>query len=217
MSPDRVFTVRGALDLSKIHQRDPKPDLKAGKRYLVVYLGAMSAQEGIDGFLESVASIVENHNRRDTMFVLIGSGDHVPQLKALTSQKGLDSVVKFTGYISDEELELYLSTADVAVAPDPSNPLNDKSTMNKIMHYMAYGLPIVLFDLTEGRRLAGNAALYARPNNTEEFALQIMKLLDSESLRQELSESGRMRVEDNLNWHIEKQKLLLAYSAALRS
>ncbi len=217
MLPDRVFTVRGALDLSKVRRREPKLELKQGRRYLVVYLGAMSAQEGIEGFLESVASIVEKHQRRDTLFVLIGPGDQVPNLKILASKKGLDSVVKFTGYIPDEELELYLSTADVAVAPDPSNPLNDKSTMNKIMHYMAYGLPVVLFDLTEGRCLAGDAALYARPNNPEDFAAQITKLLDSEVLRQELSDRGRIRVARGLNWHVEKQRLLLAYGAALRS
>ena len=216
MAPDRVFTVRGALDLGRIRLRDPKPGLKEGKRYLVIYLGAMSAQEGIGGFLESVASIVDYHNRRDTLFILIGSGDHVPQLRVMASQKGLDSVVKFTGYISDEDLELYLSTADVAVAPDPLNPLNDKSTMNKIMHYMAYGLPVVLFDLIEGRRLAGDAALYARPNDPEEFAGQIMKLLDSQRLREELGERGRTRVERSLNWRVEKQKLLQAYGEVLR-
>jgi glycosyltransferase involved in cell wall biosynthesis len=217
MSPDCVFTVRGALDLSMVRQRDPKFELKEGKRHLVVYLGTMNPQEGVDGFLESVASIVVHHHRRDTLFVLIGVGSEVPRLKVLASKKGLDSVVKFTGYISDEALELYLSTADAAVAPDPFSPLNDKSTMNKIMHYMAYGLPIVLFDLTEGRRSAGDAALYARPNDQKDFAAQIMKLLDSEALRKELGNHGRTRVERSLNWHVEKQMLLRAYSRALQS
>jgi glycosyltransferase involved in cell wall biosynthesis len=217
MSADRVFTVRGALDLRTVRRRDPQPDLKDGKRHLVVYLGTMNPQEGIDGFLEAVESIVLDHQRRDTLFVLIGPGSEVPRLKVLASKKGLDSVVKFTGYISDEELELYLSTADVAVAPDPFSPLNDKSTMNKIMHYMAYGLPIVLFDLTEGRRSALNAALYARPNDQKDFARQIMKLLDSEALRKELGNHGRTCVERSLNWHVEKQMLLRAYRRALQS
>jgi glycosyltransferase involved in cell wall biosynthesis len=217
MSSDRVFIVRGALDLSRIRKREPKPELKEGKSHLVVYLGVMNPQEGIDLFLESVASIVQNHHRHDTLFVLIGSGSEIPRLKVLVSQKGLDSVVRFTGYISDEDLELYLSTADVAVAPDPSSPLNDKSTMNKIMHYMAYGLPLVQFDLTEGRRSAGEAALYARPNDPEDFAAQITKLLDSGVLRKELGNRGRVRVESNLNWHVERQMLLRAYSKALQT
>ena len=217
MTPERVFIVRGALELSRIQRREPRPELKEGKRYLVVYLGAINPQEGIAGFLESVASIVGSHQRRDTLFVLIGPGSEVPRLKLLASQMGLDGVVKFTGYISDENLELYLSTADLAVAPDPLNPLNDKSTMNKIMHYMAYGLPLVLFDLVEGRRSAQDAALYARPNDQEDFAAQVIKLLDSDSLRRELGRRARLRVERSLNWDVEKQMLLRAYGAALRS
>jgi glycosyltransferase involved in cell wall biosynthesis len=217
MSSERVFTVRGALDLSKVRLRNPKPQLKNGKAHLVVYLGIMNAQEGIDLFLQSIESIVHLHQRRDTFFVLIGSGGEVPRLKVMVSQKGLDSVVKFTGYISDEDLEEYLSTADVAVAPDPYGPLNDKSTMNKIMHYMAYGLPIVQFDLTEGRRSAGDSSLYARPNDPEDFGAQITRLLNSEALRKELGARGRSRVENVLNWDVERQKLLRAYNKALQT
>lgn len=89
--------------------------------------------------------------------------------------------------------------------------------MNKILHYMAYGVPVVLFDLTEGRRSAGDAALYARPNDTEDFAQQVMKLLDSEPLRKQLGDRGRRRIEEELNWNVEKEKLLQAYRLALQS
>jgi glycosyltransferase involved in cell wall biosynthesis len=130
---------------------------------------------------------------------------------------GLDDILTFTGRIPDEELELYLSTADVAVAPDPATPMYVMSTMNKILHYMSYGLPIVQYDLTEGRRSAGNAALYARPNDPEDFATQIAQLLDSESLRKELGECGRRRIEEKLNWEMEKEELLRAYHTALQS
>jgi glycosyltransferase involved in cell wall biosynthesis len=214
MLPSQVFVVRGALDLKKIRLREPKPELKEGKRRLVVYVGIMSTQDGIDLLLESIASM-EDYHRHNTAFVLIGSGTDVPRLKLLTSQKGLDGVVKFTGYIPDEELELYLSTADVAVAPDPFSPLNDKSTMNKIMHYMAYGLPIVQFDLTEGRRSAGAAALYASRNDPKDFAAKITTLLESDTLRRELGNCGRKQVEQRLNWQREQASLLEAYAAAL--
>jgi glycosyltransferase involved in cell wall biosynthesis len=129
----------------------------------------------------------------------------------------LKSVVGFTGRIPDDELAAYLSTADVCVAPDPRNPMNDKSTMNKILEYMAYGRPVVLFDLTEGRRSAADAALYARPNDPADFADQILKLLDSESLRRQLGARGRQRIEEKLNWEAEKECLLLAYGATLGS
>jgi glycosyltransferase involved in cell wall biosynthesis len=215
MLPERVFVVRSCLDLSKIRRRSARPELKNGKVHLVVYLGVMGPQDGVDLLLDSISSIVHDDQRRDTHFVLIGSGTETPRLKLLASEKGLDPFLKFTGRIPDEELEEYLATADVAVAPDPANSLNDKSTMNKILHYMSYGLPIVQYDLTEGRRSAEDSALYARNDDPKKFAEQITRLLNDEPLRKQLGSLGRRRIEEHLNWNIEKKELLRAYECAL--
>jgi hypothetical protein len=87
--------------------------------------------------------------------------------------------------------------------------------MIKILEYMACGLPSVLFDLAEGRRSAADSALYARGNDPIHFALHIATLLDSESLRRRLGDIGRKRIQEGLNWEIEKRTLLRAYEAAL--
>ena len=216
VDPDRVFIVRSCPDLRNVRQEPPRPGLKEGKPLLVVYLGVMGAQEGLDLLLESIEYIAMQQNRSDTLFVFIGTGTERPRLKALAARKGLDSVAKFTGRIPDDELAAYLATADVCVAPDPKNPMNDKSTMNKIFEYMAYGRPIVLYDLTEGRRSARDGALYARPNDPKDFAEKIVRLLDSESLRRQLGECGRKRIEGVLNWEVEKKTLLQAYEASLK-
>jgi glycosyltransferase involved in cell wall biosynthesis len=215
MRRDRTFVVRSCPDPSKIRKSAPRPELKEGRRHLVVYLGVMGPQDGLDLLVLSIAWIANRWKRQDIFFVLIGSGTEIPQLKALAAEKGLDAVVRFTGRLSDEEVAAYLSTAEVGVAPDPATPMNDKSTMNKILEYMAYGLPVVLYDLTEGRRSAGGAALYARPDDPEDFARQILRILDSESLRRELGGCGRRRIEESLNWESEKRSLLEAYSTAL--
>lgn len=235
MPPERVFVVRSCPELKNIHRGLARPELKEGKPYLVVYVGVMGPQDGLDLLLESIEHIVKRSEklrgsgqalqsevsdlsspRDDTLFVLIGGGTELARLQALAAAKGLESVVKFTGRIPDDALAAYLSTADVCVAPDPRNPMNDKSTMNKILEYMAYGRPVVLFDLTEGRRSAADAALYARPNDPQDFAEQILKLLDSESLRRQLGEIGRKRIQESLNWEMEKKALLAAYEKALR-
>jgi glycosyltransferase involved in cell wall biosynthesis len=124
--------------------------------------------------------------------------------------------VKFTGRIPDSEVGAYFSTADIGVAPDPKNAMNDKSTMNKVLEYMGYGLPVVLYDLTEGRRSAEDAALYACPNNPIDFAEKVLTLLDSESLRRELGQRARKRIEECFSWETDKQVLLKAYETALR-
>jgi glycosyltransferase involved in cell wall biosynthesis len=235
MPPERAFVVRSCPELNRIHRGPARPELKEGKSYLVVYVGVMGPQDGLDLLLEAIEFIVKrseklrgsgqalqsetlslSSSRDDTLFVLIGAGTELARLKALAVAKGLESVVKFTGGIPDDALAAYLSTADVCVAPDPRNPMNDKSTMNKILEYMAYGRPVVLFDLTEGRRSAADAALYARPNDPQDFAEQILKLLDSESLRRQLGEIGHKRIQESLNWEMEKKALLAAYERALR-
>ena len=177
----------------------------------------MGPQDGVDLLLESIALIAQGGKGQDTLFVLIGAGTETPRLKALAKEKGLETLVRFKGHLPDEEVEAYFSTADVCVAPDPATPMNDKSTMNKILEYMAFGLPVVLYDLTEGRRSADGAALYAHPGDPGDFARQILTLLDSASLRQELGARGRRRIEESLNWEREKQSLLEAYETALRT
>ena len=215
MSPDRAFIVRSCPDLKNVRIDPPKPELKQGKPLLVAYVGVMGPQDGLDLLLESIRYIVNEAKRDDVAFVLIGAGTETAALKAWAAEKGLDSVVTFTGRVPDAEMWAYLSSADMGVAPDPKNPMNDKSTMNKILEYMAFGLPVVLYDLTEGRRSAGDAALYAQPNDPVDFARQMLALLDSEDLRRALGARARKRIEESLNWDIEKRELLKAYETAL--
>jgi glycosyltransferase involved in cell wall biosynthesis len=217
MRRERTFVVRSCPDPNRIRKSAAHPELKEGRRHLVVYLGVMGPQDGLDLLLESIAWVANRWKRQDILFVLIGSGTEFPRLKTLAAEKGLEPVTRFTGRLSDEEVAAYLSTAEVGVAPDPATPMNDKSTMNKILEYMAYGLPVVLYDLTEGRRSAGGAALYARPNDPEDFAGQILRILDSESLRRELGGRGRRRIVEHFNWETDRDTLLQAYEVALRS
>ena len=216
MPPDRVFIVRVTPEPEKMRRGPPRPELKQGKTHLVAYLGVMGPQDGVDLLIESIDYVVKQRHRDDAQFTLMGSGTETPRLKALASQKGLDPWVTFTGRVPSDVLAQYLSTADVGVAPDPLNRMNDKSTMGKILEYMAFGLPVVLYELTEGRRSAGDAALYARPNDPVDFAEKILTLLDSEPLRRQLGELGRKRIEEGWNWEIDRKSLLAAYELALR-
>jgi glycosyltransferase involved in cell wall biosynthesis len=214
MRRERVFVVRSCPDLGKIRRGPPRAELREGRRHLVVYLGVMGPQDGVDLLLESIAFILKEQNRSDILFALIGGGTELLRLKTLALGKGLGSAVRFTGPLFGEELAAYLSTAEVGVAPDPATPLNDKATMNKVLEYMAYGVPVVLYDLTEGRRAAADAALYARPNDPKDFAQQVVRLLDSEALGRQLGQRGRARIEASLNWANEKKALLEAYRVA---
>jgi glycosyltransferase involved in cell wall biosynthesis len=217
MRQEQVFVVRNCPDLSSLRRAPFRPEIKCGRPLMVVYVGFMGQQDGLDLLLESIEYIVKHEKRDDTSFVLVGGGTMLPKLRATAAEKNLEDFVTFTGQVSHEEVVVYLSNADVGVAPDPKTPMNDNSTMIKIFEYMAFGLPVVLFDLKEGRHVAGSAALYASPNDPIDFAKRLSELLDCKQLRNELGESGRKRIEESLNWEAEKATLLRAYSSVLQA
>ena len=213
MPPGRVFVVRSGPDLARLKRLAPQERLKCGRRYLVGYVGVMGRQEGVDYLLRAVHHIVFSLQRRDIQFGLVGGGTSLEQMKTLAAELGVAEFVTFTGRVPDRELLAMLNTADVCVNPDVANEMNDKSTMNKIMEYMALGKPIVQFDLTEGRFSAQHASLYARRNDAVDFATKIVELVDDPARRSAMGAFGRRRVEQQLEWRHEAPRLLAAYDA----
>lgn len=211
MDPERVFVVRSGPMLERLKIAPPKPELKRGRRFLVGYVGVMGKQEGIDLLLRAVRHIVFEMQRHDVHFGLVGGGTSLAEMQELAVALGVSEYVTFTGRVPDAELLDMLNTADVCVNPDVANEMNDKSTMNKIMEYMALGKPIVQFDLTEGRFSAGESSLYAAPNDAEDMARKIIELLDDPEWRGQMGAFGRRRVANELAWQYEVPKLLRAY------
>ena len=212
-APGSVFVVRSGPSLERLKIVPPQPELKRGKQFLVGYVGVMGQQEGIPYLLQAAKIIKEKFGRTDIHYGLVGGGPELELLRAQAAQMGLADDVTFTGRVPDAELLAMLNTADVCVNPDEYNPMNDKSTMNKIMEYMALGKPIVQFDLAEGRFSAQEASVYAKPNDAEDMARQIVALLDDPEKRQRMGAFGRNRVENELQWPHEVPKLLAAYDA----
>ena len=208
---DKVHVVRSGPDLNLFNLKPPNNIYKKGREYLVGYLGVMGEFDGVDHFVRAIGIIINEMNRRDIQFCLIGSGPCFEDLQKLSTDLGINEYVEFTGRISDEELLKRLSTCEVCVNADPLNPLNDKSTMNKILEYMALSKPIVQYDLVEGKRSAGEASLYAIPNDIYDFAKKIIELLDDEDKRIKMGRIGRRRMEDKLEWKHQSKKLIKAY------
>ncbi len=213
MNPDDVYVVRSGPKLDRLKIVDPVPELRCGKEFLVGYVGVMGKQEGIEYLLRAAAHIIFKLGRKDIHFGLVGGGTELEKLRDYASELGICDYVTFTGRVPDQELLEMLCTADVCVNPDVANDMNDKSTMNKIMEYMALAKPIVQFDLTEGRFSAGESSLYARKNDEVDMAGKIVTLLDNPEKRREMGEFGRNRVLRELEWKYEAPKLLAAYEA----
>lgn len=195
-----VTIVRTGPNPDKMLRGTPDPDLRRDHRYLLAYLGVMGPQDGVDLALRAMHHIVHNCGRSDVTLTLIGDGDAGKDLRRLAVELRLEPHVEFTGRVPDAVVARILSTADIGLSPDPKNPLNDVSTMNKTMEYMSFGLPVVAFDLTETRVSAGAAACYAEPNKIEHYAELILDLLDDETRRKEMGVMGRCRIEEELSW-----------------
>ena len=206
-----VTVVRTGPDPERLRRGLADPAQRRGRRFLAAYIGVMGPQDGVDNVVRAADFVVHHLHRDDIAFTLIGSGDCFDELVALRDQLGLAGHVEFTGRAPDEVVTRVLSTADVGLSPDPKNALNDLSTMNKSMEYMAFELPVVAFDLWETRVSAGDAAVYVKPNDVREYAEAIVKLMDDEPKRARMGSLGRARVEQELAWCHQERAYVEVY------
>jgi len=212
---DKTFVVRNGPDTRKFKLVPPRQDLKRGRKFMAAYIGIMGVQDGVDYVIRALDILVHQKGFDDLMVYLIGSGDDLPRLKELVAELKVEPFIVFTGRIPDDQALEVLSTADVCLSPDPYNPLNDHSTMNKVMEYMCLGKAMVSFDLKEARFSAGESALYVENNNAEAFADGIVRLLTDRPLASTMGERGRLRVDEHLCWQKQSMNLLAVYHSIL--
>jgi glycosyltransferase involved in cell wall biosynthesis len=212
--PWEVFVVRTAPKIAGL-DRAPDPALRKGRRFLVGYVGVMGNADGVKYLVEAAAHVVHKLGRRDAQFLLMGSGPEWESLQAQRDALGLREFVDLPGRVSNEFLFTALRTMDLGVSCDPINGYNDHCTMNKVLEYMAFSKPQVLFDLKEGRASAGDAALYVGENSPVKLAEAIVQLLDDPESRARMGQLGEERLRTQLNWERSVEQLLLAYRTAL--
>jgi len=209
MKPENVQVVRSGPKLDRLKILKPTQKIKNGKAFLIGYIGVIGEQEGLDLLLESAQHILSE--RDDVHFAIVGGGTHLEEIKALAKRMNLDHAFDFYGRVDDETMLKVLNTADVCVNPDKPTAMNDLSTMNKIMEYMALKKPIVQFTLKEGKFSAEKASIYAKNTDPLDFGDKIMYLLDHPEVRKEMSDYGYKRVVNELSWDYESKKLIDIY------
>jgi glycosyltransferase involved in cell wall biosynthesis len=213
MAEDKIQVIRSGPKLDRLKLLPPDNQFFKGRKYLIGYVGVIGEQEGIDLLLESVKFIVSV--RKDVQFAIVGGGSDLEKIKQLSSDYGLNDYVDFYGRVPDDLLIAILNSADICVNPDKPTEMNNLSTMNKIMEYMALKKPVVQYDLKEGRFSAQEASLYARGGDTIDFANKIIQLVDDPELRTKMGTYAYNRVLNELSWDYEKEKLIKFYSRIL--
>lgn len=210
-SPADVTIVRTGPDPDRLQRKTSVASLRRGRKHLVAYIGVMGPQDGVDLAVRAAAHVVQVLQRKDISFTFMGSGDSYDQIVALRDELGLQDYVELPGRVPDETVLDVLSTADVGLSPDPKNPLNDVSTMNKTLEYMAFGMPVVAFDLKETRISAGEAGAYVPSGNVAAYAEEIVGLLDQTAKRDQMGRQGRLRIENELGWPHQRDAYVFVY------
>ena len=211
---DDIFVVRSGPDLARFKTYPPDPAYSRGKPHLLVYLGEICKQDGVDHLVRAIKHLRDDCGRTDFFCLIVGGGPHQPMIQAYAEEVGIMDVAAFTGRVSDDELCRILSSATLGIDPDPKNPWSDKSTMNKVIEYMYFGLPVVAYDLHETRVSAGDAGVYAEPNVEVALARVINDLLDAPEKITAMSQVARERVREGLSWNHSAPILLKAYERA---
>ncbi len=209
-----VFVVRTAPRIDD-GARAPDPGLKKGRRFLIGYVGVMGSADGVRYLVEAAAHIVHRLGRRDIQFLLMGTGPEHEAVLRLRDTAGVTEHVDLPGRVTNDFLFSALATMDLGVSSDPINGYNHHCTMNKVLEYMAFGKPQVMFDLKEGRASAGEAAEYVEENSAEKLAGAIVRLLDDPVRRERLGRIGAERMRTRLGWDKSVVQLLQAYERAL--
>lgn len=217
MGADDVFVVRSAPKIEKFEIRKPDPAVKKGAKTLMGYVGVIGQQEGMDLLVAAADHLIRKLGKTDVHFAIVGFGPQVPDVKKDVTARGLDEYFTFTGPLYGEDLLTVLNSADIGVSPDPKNPMNDISTMNKVMEYMTLEKPVVQFDLKEGRASAGDCSLYATANDPQDFANQIAWLIDHPTEAAKMGKRGRERVLNSLGWVHSEKHLLAAYDKVFKA
>ncbi|MCR2808948.1 MULTISPECIES: glycosyltransferase family 4 protein [unclassified Microbacterium] len=177
----------------------------------LVYVGIMGPQDGVDQALHVVDELVHRRGRNNVTATLLGFGDCLDELKAEAKALLLHDHVTFTGRVDRVQMAEYLSRGDIGLCPDLKTPLNDVSTMNKTMEYMAYALPSVAFDLVETQVSGADTVLYAASGDVSAFADQVERLIDDPGLRARLGRAARHRATELMDWRPQAEAYVAVY------
>jgi glycosyltransferase involved in cell wall biosynthesis len=186
----------------------PRPDQGRAEGHLVVWAGKMGPQDRVDEVVRLADDVVHRRRRTDCRFVLLGDGECLGEVEALSRRLGLEHWLTFTGWVDETTVFSHLASADVGL----DTSLQEEVSPVKALEYMAFGLPFVCFDLQETRRVASGAAVLVPPGDLQRLGGALIDLLDEPGRRRRLGGEGRRRIEEELAWEHQSTAYLTAVS-----
>lgn len=176
---------------------------------MVVFAGRLEYEKGVQTVLHALARVLDEVG--PVTFFVAGQGTYSDELRALVHELGLERHVKFTGFLQDHELRLHYAAADVAVAPSIYEPFGLVA-----VEAMACGTPVVVGD-TGGLReiVRGGGGLRVTPEDHDELADAIIRVLTDHELADELVDKGRRKVRRRFDWRTVARRTADVYERAI--
>lgn len=212
----KIFIVRNNPNVNDCIFRGAEynDDKPKNKKTVLLFLGSINPQDGVDILLQVIHNLVYNLKKKDIICNIVGDGDSLESVKQLSVDLDLKDYVEFKGHISDrEKVKEYIWSSDIGVEPAPCNEANEHSTFIKVMEFMAAGKPVVAFDLKETRYSANGAALFVKPGDIQGFSSALKQLIDDPATRRKMGSAGYRRIESELSWGKATKSLKKAYES----
>jgi glycosyltransferase involved in cell wall biosynthesis len=201
--PDRVTIVRNGPVLSRVERALPDPSWRR-HAHLASWIGKMGRQDRVDLVIRVAEHVVRDLGREDIGFVLLGDGECLDEMRELVRELDLEPWVSIPGWLSEAEVFGCLAAAHIGI----DTSLQSEVSPVKAMEYMAFGLPVIAFDLLETRRTVGSAGRFVPPGDVASFGHQLVKLMEDAELQRKLGRAGRERVETDLAWERQTEVYL---------
>ena len=195
-APEQVTIVGNGPVLARVERAVADPALRGENKFLCCWIGKMGRQDRVDLLIDAVGHLVHDLGRKDCSFAILGDGETLDDITSQVARLGLEPWVHFPGWLTEEQVFSYLASADLGLDTSLAADISPV----KILEYMAFGVPVVAFDLQETRVMSEGASALVPAPDVEAYARELAALLDDSERRAHLGELGRMRVQTEHAW-----------------
>ncbi|RLG31401.1 glycosyltransferase family 1 protein [Methanosarcinales archaeon] len=179
---------------------------------LVMFVGNLAYWQGVEYLIHSSPLVLKTIS--NTMFLIVGDGEVKDELMALAEKIGVSDKFIFVGNVPYKKVPLYINMADVCIVT--KKILGFGYSPLKLYEYMACGKPIVATN-TEGFEVLeqSNAGLLVNPENSQELANAIIKLLRNDQLREQMGANGRKAAVAGYSWDNSAKKTISVFKKVI--
>lgn len=178
--PENISIIYNGIDVSSFQEMASRDYQNTDGP--ILFLGRLTGQKAPDDFLKAASLILAE--RKDVRFMIAGNGDLLHKLRLKTRRMKIYDHVEFTGSVEGERLLECYKKALLFVLPARSEPFG-----LTVLEAMAAGIPTIISSATGVGEIVENVYV-VNPNDPNDLAKAIIKLLDDPVLRQTLGQKG---------------------------